>query len=76
MKRRDLVRALEGAGCVLHRHGKRHDVYRNQANGRIAPVPRHHEIGESLIRVIHKQLGIDETQGDQEDAADPVDASE
>lgn len=76
MKRRDLVRSLEVAGCVLHRHGKRHDVYRNQTNGRIAPVPRHREIGESLVRVIHKQLGLSETQSDQEDEVDPVDTSE
>ena len=48
MKRRELVRQLEAGGCVLHRHGKRHDIYRNPANGRQAPVPRHREIAESL----------------------------
>ena len=40
MKRRDLIRELESAGCVLHRHGKRHDIYRNPANDLKAPVPR------------------------------------
>lgn len=58
MKRRDLVRELEEAGCVLHRHGAKHDVYRNPANGRQATVPRHSEIKESLCRLIRKQLGL------------------
>jgi mRNA interferase HicA len=58
MKRREFVRELEQAGCVLHRHGKRHDIYSNPANGQQAPVPRHREIAESLCRLIRKQLGI------------------
>ena len=40
MKRQALIRELTAAGCVLQRHGKRHDIYRNPANGRQAPVPR------------------------------------
>ena len=59
MKRKQLVRELEQAGCVLHRHGARHDIYRNPINGRKAPVPRHTEIRDSLYRLIRKQLGID-----------------
>ena len=59
MKRKQLVRELEQAGCVLHRHGARHDIYRNPINGRKAPVPRHSEIRDSLYRLIRKQLGID-----------------
>ncbi len=58
MKRADFVRELERAGCVLHRHGGRHDIYRNPVNGRSAPVPRHREIAESLCRVIRRQLGL------------------
>ena len=58
MKRRALVRQLEKAGCVLSRHGAKHDVYRNPANGQQATVPRHVEIKESLCRLIRKQLGI------------------
>jgi mRNA interferase HicA len=58
MKRREFVRELEQAGCVLHRHRKRHDIYRNPTNGQQAPVPRHREIAESLCRLIRKQLGI------------------
>ena len=47
----------EGA-CYLQRHGKRHDIYANPATGRRAPVPRHPEIKESLVRLIDKQLGL------------------
>ena len=58
MKRRDFIRELERAGCEFVRHGKRHDVYRNPANGRKAPVPRHREIADTLCEVIREQLGL------------------
>ena len=58
MKRRQLVEELEQKGCLLKRHGKRHDLYVNAANGRTAPVPRHTEIKESLCRLIRRQLGL------------------
>ena len=58
MKRRDFIRELERAGCVLHRHGNRHDIYRNPANGRKAPVPRHREIPDTLCQLIREQLGL------------------
>jgi predicted RNA binding protein YcfA (HicA-like mRNA interferase family) len=57
MKRQAFIRELEQAGCELVRHGKRHDVYRNPANGRQAPVPRHRKIAETLCEVIRNQLG-------------------
>jgi predicted RNA binding protein YcfA (HicA-like mRNA interferase family) len=60
MKRRDFIRALEQAGCELHRHGSRHDIYRNPSNDKKAPVPRHREISNSLARLIRKQLGLSE----------------
>ena len=44
MKRRDLVAELEQAGCLLLRHGAKHDIYHNPKNGRSEPVPRHREI--------------------------------
>lgn len=59
MKRRELIRELEQAGCLLKRHGQRHDIYTNPHNGRQAPVPRHNEIKDSLVALIKKQLGID-----------------
>ena len=58
MKRRDLIRRLEEAGCEFVRHGGRHDIYRNPATGQSAPVPRHREVGESLARQIERQLGV------------------
>ncbi len=34
MKREAFIRELRQAGCVLKRHGKRHDIYLNPANSR------------------------------------------
>jgi mRNA interferase HicA len=58
MKRQAFLRELEQAGYRLHRHGGRHDIYLNTANGRKAPVPRHTEIKDSLCRLIRKQLEL------------------
>ncbi len=58
MKRSELIRELTEAGCVLLRHGARHDVYQNPATGRKQPVPRHSEIDEHLARHIKKHLGV------------------
>lgn len=60
MKRRAFLRELRRAGCYLKRHGSRHDLYTNPENGRVAPVPRHTEIKNSLCRLIRRQLGLDE----------------
>jgi mRNA interferase HicA len=43
MKRTELIRKLEEAGCVLIRHGGKHDWYRNQKSGVSQPVPRHRD---------------------------------
>ncbi|MFN7942047.1 MAG: type II toxin-antitoxin system HicA family toxin [Thermoanaerobaculia bacterium] len=59
MKRTAFLRELAQKGCVLHRHGGRHDLFRNPRNGRKAPVPRHPEVKDSLCRLIRKQLEID-----------------
>lgn len=56
MKRRDLVAELEQAGCLLLRHGAKHDIYHNPKNGRSEPIPRHREINELLARKILKAL--------------------
>jgi len=58
LKREDLLRSLLAAGCVLLRHGGRHDIFLNPANGRKQPVPRHREIDEALARHIKKHLGV------------------
>jgi mRNA interferase HicA len=56
MKRSDLIRALEQMGCVLLRHGARHDWYHNPATNASQPVPRHREVVESLAKHILKML--------------------
>ena len=56
MKRVDLIRTLEQAGCVLLRHGSRHDIYHNPHTGCSEPVPRHREINEILARRITRRL--------------------
>jgi len=56
MKREDLVRKLEGMGCVFIRHGGKHDWYQNPKTKTSQPVPRHREIKERLARHIIKML--------------------
>jgi mRNA interferase HicA len=58
MKRADLVRKLEAAGCIFVRHGGNHDWYRNPINGAAQPLPRHREINETLARHILKKLDV------------------
>ena len=45
VKRREFVRGLIDRGCYLKRH--------------VAPVPRHNEIKNTLVRAIRKQLGLE-----------------
>jgi len=56
MKRKDLIRAIEEAGCVLLRHGGRHDWYQNPDTKTSQPVPRHNEIKDLLAKHILKML--------------------
>ncbi|MFM7834755.1 MAG: type II toxin-antitoxin system HicA family toxin [Planctomycetaceae bacterium] len=65
MKRVDLIRSIEKLGCVLVRHGAKHDWYRNLSTGVSQPVPRHREIKEQLARHIIRMLNANE-----DDAAD------
>ena len=58
MKREELIRQLTKEGCLLARHGSRHDLYLNPATGQKQPVPRHSEIDEALARHIKKYLGL------------------
>jgi len=57
MKRLDLVRKIDEMGCLLIRHGAKHDWYRNPQTGVSQAVPRHKEINEHLARQIIKMLG-------------------
>jgi len=56
VKRTDLVRVLGSMGCVLIRHGGKHDWYQNPTTRISQPVPRHTEIAETLAKHIIKML--------------------
>ncbi len=59
MKRRDLIKRLGNFGCLLLRHGAKHDIYHNPKTGSTQPVPRHNEINEILARKILRDLSDD-----------------
>jgi predicted RNA binding protein YcfA (HicA-like mRNA interferase family) len=50
MKRKQFVRHLKKAGCVLLRPGSKHDIYLNPTNGKKQPIPRHNEIDDQLAK--------------------------
>ena len=56
MKRADLIREVEKRGCVLIRHGARHDWYQNPTTKVSQPIPRHTEIKDVLAKHILKML--------------------
>lgn len=56
MKRVALIKRIKEAGCVLVRHGAKHDWYRNPGTGFSQPVPRHREIRDRLARHILAKL--------------------
>jgi len=56
MKRTELVRKIEQLGCVLIRHGGKHDWYQNPNTNVSQPIPRHREINEHLAQHILKVL--------------------
>jgi mRNA interferase HicA len=57
VKRLDPVKEIESSGCVLIRHGGKHDWFQNPVTEVSQPVPRHREIKEHLARHILKMLG-------------------
>jgi hypothetical protein len=62
VKREDLLRRLREAGCILIRHGGKHDWYTNPRTGMSQPVPRHTQINETLAKHISekaRQLIVD-----------------
>jgi len=56
MKRKDLIKQIEMMGCILIRHGGKHDWYQNPETKASQPVPRHNEIKEYLAKHIIKML--------------------
>ncbi|MCL6476186.1 MAG: type II toxin-antitoxin system HicA family toxin [Firmicutes bacterium] len=59
MKRSDLIREIQEMGCVLVRHGHKHDWYQNPRTKISQPVPRHQEISNVLAKRILKMLSDD-----------------
>jgi predicted RNA binding protein YcfA (HicA-like mRNA interferase family) len=56
MKRLELLKQLLELGCILIRHGGKHDWYQNPNTKMAQPVPRHNEINENLAKHIIKKL--------------------
>lgn len=56
MKRAELIRGIKRQGCVLIRHGARHDWYQNPNTKVSQPIPRHREVADSLAKHIIKML--------------------
>jgi len=56
MKREELIKEITSAGCILVRHGKNHDLYKNLKTGKKQPVPRHNEIDKHLAKHIIREL--------------------
>ncbi|MHB8232634.1 MAG: type II toxin-antitoxin system HicA family toxin [bacterium] len=56
MKRKELIKRLEDAGCTLIRHGGKHDWFQNVNTKAVQPIPRHNEINESLAKHILKLM--------------------
>lgn len=61
MKLADLERHLRQQGCVLHRQGGSHAIWRNPAKHKLTSVPRHREVKETTARAIFRQLEIKES---------------
>jgi predicted RNA binding protein YcfA (HicA-like mRNA interferase family) len=57
VKRRDLIRRLQAAGCTLLRQGRRHEVWGSPTGAR-STLPRHREIPAATARAICRQLGV------------------
>lgn len=60
MKYRELYKELRKAGCLLLRHGCRHDIWQNPANGQCSAVPRHgtEEVPKGTLKSIYQRLGL------------------
>jgi mRNA interferase HicA len=57
VKKRELEKHLRNSGCVLLRHGGKHDWWHNPQTKISQAVPRHAEINEHVARQILKMLG-------------------
>jgi hypothetical protein len=62
---------IESMGCVLIRHGAKHDFYHNSTTGVSQPVPRHREIKDRLARHIIRMLS-NPADGDDKSESEPA----
>jgi hypothetical protein len=58
VKRKDPIWQLEAAGCVLIRHGGKHDWHHNPTTKVSQPIPRYTDINEHLAKRILRMLTI------------------
>jgi len=56
LKRKLLLKILREKGCVLVRHGAKHDQYMQPATGKVDHVPRHSDIREPTAWKIIRNL--------------------
>ncbi|WP_449030354.1 type II toxin-antitoxin system HicA family toxin [Prevotella melaninogenica] len=57
IKKSELEKRLKDAGCILSRHGKRHDKWMNPTTGAAEYVPRHaSEVATGTAQKILKRL--------------------
>jgi len=56
VKRRDLIKYLEGNGFYLMREGRKHSIYTN--NERTIPIKRHRTIDRVTANELCKQAGL------------------
>jgi len=71
LRRAELIKTIERFGCILVRHGAKHDWYRNPSTGISQPVPRHREIKEPLAKHVIKMLRPAETERPDESSTSP-----
>ncbi len=58
VKRNQFIKHLETNGVSFHRHGSKHDIYRNIKTGKKTTIPRHPALDLKLCDLICKQLEI------------------
>ncbi len=58
VKRNQFIKYLESHEVFFHRHGSKHDIYRNLKTGKKTTLPRHPVLDVRLCELICKQLEI------------------
>ena len=58
VKRGKFIKYLEENGCGFHRHGSKHDIFKNETTGKKTTLPRHPKLDVHLCDLICKQLEI------------------